>query len=79
MMDWISIKDRLPAKDTEVLVYYFDKYMDVMEYWYDNDEGKPQFYAPPSPPTDKVTHWMPLPDKPKMNNENNERNKKTIE
>jgi len=64
-MDWISVKEMLPEKVTKVLVYYHDEYMDVMEYWYDNDDGKPEFYGPPSPPIDCVTHWMPLPKPPK--------------
>lgn len=63
MSEWISVKNRLPEKDTAVLCYY-DGYLDVMEYWYDEDNGKPVFYNPPSPPSENVTHWMPLPKPP---------------
>jgi len=61
-MEWISVKDRLPDKDTKVLCFY-DDYMDVMEYWYDDDNGTPVFYNPPCPPKN-VKFWMPLPPKP---------------
>lgn len=66
-MEWISVKDRLPPKDTKVLCYYYDEYMDVMEYWNDDDQGSPQFWSPPSPPVTEVTHWLPLPEKPMKN------------
>jgi hypothetical protein len=65
IMEWISIKDKLPEKDTKVLVFYHDEYMDVMEYWHDDEDGMPEFYGPPASPVNSVTHWMPLPDKPK--------------
>lgn len=63
MSEWIKVEDRLPPKDTPVLCYYCDTYIDVMEYWYD-EQGKHIFFNPPSPPSDNVTHWMPLPEKP---------------
>lgn len=68
-MEWINVKDLLPKKDIPVLVFYYDKYMDVMEYWYDDEAGKPNFYGPPSPSLDCVTHWMPLPLPPRILNE----------
>lgn len=62
-MDWISVKDKLPEKDISVLT--FDgTYINVMEYWYDED-GKQVWFNPPSPPSDNITHWMPLPNPPK--------------
>jgi len=64
MSEWISVKNRLPEKDTKVLIYYHS-YMDVMEYWHDTEEGKPKFYGPPNPPIDYVSYWMPLPQPPK--------------
>lgn len=63
--DWISTKDLMPPKDVRVLCFYYGEYMDVMEYWYDDEQtGKPNFFNPPAPPVDDVTHWMPLPEKP---------------
>jgi hypothetical protein len=62
-MKWINIKDQLPPKETPVLVYY-DKYMDVMEFWYDDDEGKHIFFNPPHPLVEEVSHWMPMPKPP---------------
>jgi hypothetical protein len=57
-LKWISVKDRLPIKTVSVLV--FDgSYIDVMEYWYD-EEGKPKY-----PLIKNITHWMPLPEKPR--------------
>jgi uncharacterized protein DUF551 len=60
---WVKCSDRLPEKDTPVLCFH-DGYIDVMEYWYDED-GKPSFYYPPAPPCNSVTHWMPIPNAPK--------------
>ena len=69
-MKWISVKDRMPTKYTRVLCFYGKYYIDVMEYWYDDDiTGKPQFFNVPSPPVDDVTHWMVLPEPPKDNEE----------
>jgi hypothetical protein len=61
-MEWISVKDRLPEKDIPVLCYD-GTYIDVGEYWYDEND-KPVFFNPPSPPKDYITHWMPLPKPP---------------
>ena len=64
-MNWIKCSDRTPEKDTPVLCLYLGEYMDVMEYWYDNDHGEATFYRPPSPPVvGDVSHWMPLPPLP---------------
>lgn len=65
-MDWINIKDKLPEKDTPVLCYYYDKYMDVMEYWDTDEKGNPEFFKAPYPFINQVTHWMPLPKPPEI-------------
>lgn len=65
-MVWIKCSERMPPKDQKVLCLYLDEYMDVMEYWHDDEEsGQPIFFCPPSPPNGNVTHWMSLPLKPK--------------
>lgn len=64
-MQWIKVEDKLPDKDVRVLCFYADSYIDVMEYWYDDDQnGNPVFFNPPAPPVDCVTHWMNLPNPP---------------
>lgn len=62
-MDWISVKDRFPPNDTEVLC--FDgNYMRVMEYWQDDPiTGIPKFFD--GDRFTSITHWMPLPNPPK--------------
>jgi hypothetical protein len=62
--DWIDIKERLPEKDEPVMCLYDDDYMDIMEYWYDDENGNPIFMRPPSPSVDNVKFWIPLPEKP---------------
>ena len=63
-VDWITCSERLPEKDIKVLCYYYDEYMDVMEYLHDDENGNPQFYNLPYPPFNCVTHLMPLPSPP---------------
>ena len=59
MAEWISVKDRLPEKCQCVITYRKCSddaaYMDCESYY-----GEWAF----DPPF-KVTHWMPLPEKPK--------------
>lgn len=68
---WISVEDRLPETDDRVLVWYCDKdgdffpavgrYGEKEERWItdvdDNDHAWPPV---------KITHWMPLPEPPKV-------------
>lgn len=61
---WVSVKDRLPEDDSDVLAYLRD-----------GDKGRiyPANYAKgvwfdcffDIPVTNATTHWMPLPDLPK--------------
>ena len=60
-MKWISVKDRLPEYDYDVIVA-FDKFAVYMGEcingrWVLNGHNTPAFQ--------KITHWMPLPDPPK--------------
>ena len=77
-MEWISVEDRLPENDDEVLIYIVT---DIVQaylkdgYWkgsinvtdnmndgYVND----RIISKQGDIFDYVTHWMPLPDKPKQ-------------
>ena len=64
VQEWISVKDRLPEEKVNCIVYYKHAYCDNDDYWaigtcfYDGE--KFQVYL-----AYKVTHWMPLPEKPK--------------
>jgi hypothetical protein len=65
MSEWIRIEDEFPPKDTRVLCYHGNEYMNVLEYWYDED-GKHMFFNPPIANIGDVTHWMPLPNPPSV-------------
>ena len=63
--EWISVEERLPEEKVNCLVHYKHAYCDNDGYWvigltfYDGNKfviGKEY----------KITHWMPLPEPPKM-------------
>lgn len=56
MNEWISVKDRLPKEEEEVLT--FGSYGYVVGYYSSEVYDWQTTYG-------EVTHWMPLPDKPK--------------
>ena len=69
MSKWISVKDRLPEPNTEVLVYIkypqpvlvldrdIRKKDDIKKLFFDGEEFAPFDYG-------KLSYWMPLPQKP---------------
>ena len=63
--EWISVEDRLPEEKVNCLVHYKHAYCDNDGYWnigvsfYDGHEFHIGLEY-------KVTHWMPLPEAPKM-------------
>lgn len=77
--EWISVEDRLPEEDGEVLVYN-GKAVYTKMFMYPNEfttfKKEPNFcYCDKSgdvwwiKSTDKITHWMLLPEAPKMKGE----------
>ena len=59
---WISVEERLPEPEKEVIVLAKDKYIDIDQladygeggcYWLKNNEWIC---------SEKITHWMPIPE-----------------
>ena len=73
MSGWISVKDRLPEADVPVLVTYIGfndnkPYSDGIAIWSQELNGYNGGWAwtlDYSEVTVEITHWMPLPKKPK--------------
>jgi len=62
MDNWISVKDRLPKIECEVLVYSKENLIQIVSYNIRND-----LFINYELIYDDVTHWMPLPKPPKDN------------
>ena len=58
---WISVKDRLPEDDRNVLVYD-DHDIQFWVAWHDESNNK--WYTQEGDRVYGVTHWMPLPKLP---------------
>ena len=78
-MKWISVKDRMPEYNTEVLLYYstdiVQGFLDKNDYWYGSRDVRDCMndgwvedskFCRRGGPFDYVTHWMPLPEPPKI-------------
>ena len=61
-MEWISVNDRLPTPDMDVLVYT-GRYYEVKHYVPPMDNYCWGWY-PGGLPIENSTHWMPLPKEP---------------
>jgi Protein of unknown function (DUF551) len=72
MTDWINIEDRKPPNGAYVLVAVYDfrpkiqmHFIQIAERlhedWFDDKDGERILGK-----NQKVTHWMPLPDKPEQ-------------
>lgn len=59
--EWISVEERLPETDTRVLVYMHENRMSYTKI--DTDRIVARKWVRWG---DLVTHWMPLPEPPKM-------------
>ena len=63
IVEWISVKDRMPLEDVEVLGYSPHPISPIMIVMYLENlglgwcNGEDQFL--------EITHWMPLPEPPK--------------
>jgi hypothetical protein len=53
-MEWISVKDRLPCKSDNVLLWGKDQW--EINRYYNRDEFEREYKD--------VTHWTPLPEPP---------------
>lgn len=62
---WISVKDRMPDKDQEVLVLMDGEIIRVMSYRYDGDGMSWEDDYGYFNSDDRVSHWMSLPEPPK--------------
>ena len=64
VQEWISVKERLTEEKVNCIVHYKHAYCDNDDYWaigmcfYDGEKFQ-------LGPAYKVTHWMPLPERPK--------------
>jgi hypothetical protein len=57
--EWISVEDRLPEIEGVYLAYTTRRTIEVAHFYPYYVNGKPQFDY-------WITHWMPLPEPPKM-------------
>ena len=61
--EWVSVDDRLPEEKVNCIVHYRHAYCDNDDYWaigvcfYDGEKFQLN-------PAYKVTHWMPMPERP---------------
>lgn len=62
MVEWFSVKEKLPEDDRNVLVYD-DNDDELYIAWY--EEYNNRWYSQESERLYGVTHWMPLPEPPK--------------
>jgi len=62
MIKWISVEDKLPEDDRDVLVYYGNNRCGVE--WINWVKGKCYGWCGEDNIV-SVTHWMPLPESPK--------------
>lgn len=62
MLEWISVKDKLPERGVRVLTYVegngvFEAFINIKKVWLRGGIEMERWYG-------KVTHWMPMPEPP---------------
>ena len=62
---WVSVNEVLPEKWVEVLVYYEASNMDGITSGYVNSIGELVVVSSSGNENDFITHWMPMPRKPR--------------
>lgn len=63
MSEWISVKDRLPEINQNVLCFDANRVLFATD-WLDWPDGTVSFYVPTFERHIWCTHWMPLPEPP---------------
>lgn len=66
--EWISVEDRLPEESTNVLAYS-TKYNEIIFLYYCGEDEWEDEKGFASAKYYGITHWMPLPEPPKMKGE----------
>ena len=68
-MDWIKVDDRLPEVGQKVIYYFEHTGISIGKFMKAENNEDCQygniFYGKSGWLTDDVTHWMPVPEKPK--------------
>ena len=70
-MEWISVEDKMPTFNKEVLTYtpnlYLQIYVDAYDGYYGEDDNEwiEGWRWRGDVGENKITHWMPLPEPPK--------------
>lgn len=66
---WISVADKLPEEDEEVLIWYGDFVSPIRIAWIHQLKGEGRYrwivMGDTAAKPEQVTHWMPLPKSPK--------------
>lgn len=73
-MEWISVEDRLPEENEQVLItdgsdvfYAYKYYYEGWDYQIAEDfDGEEGVFSTNAMKEKHVTHWMPLPEPPKQ-------------
>lgn len=65
-MKWISVKDELPEDRTSVLSLSAHNVVNASWYVREDIQFYPYAHLTSEVPLGEVTHWMPIPERPKL-------------